>query len=64
MQFFNLFQAVWCSLADVSGLEDVWSDEACKELRELVESKLVTVVAKSMNIFFCMFRLHTFFYIT
>lgn len=36
-------------MADVSSLEDVWSDEACKELKELVENKLVTVVAKSKN---------------
>lgn len=48
-EFFALPEmAVWCSLADVSSLEDVWSDQACKELKELVENKLVTVVAKKL----------------
>lgn len=44
------FQAIWCSLADVNCLEDVWSDQVCKELKDLVENKLVTVVAKSENL--------------
>lgn len=34
----------------MSGLDNVWSDQACKELKELVENKLVTVVAKSKNL--------------
>ncbi|XP_056611045.1 RING finger protein 17 isoform X1 [Triplophysa dalaica] len=48
-EFFALPEmGVRCTLADVSSLEDVWSDEACKELKGLVENKLVTVVAKKL----------------
>ncbi|XP_055070435.2 RING finger protein 17 isoform X1 [Misgurnus anguillicaudatus] len=48
-EFFILPEmAVWCRLSDVVSLEEVWSDKACEVLKELVENKLVTVVAKKL----------------
>ncbi|ROI57083.1 RING finger protein 17 [Anabarilius grahami] len=49
-EFFALPEmALWCSLSDVVSLQEMWSDEACDMFKELVEHKLVTVVAKKSD---------------
>ncbi|XP_048049667.1 RING finger protein 17 isoform X3 [Megalobrama amblycephala] len=49
-EFFALPEmALWCSLNDVVSLQEMWSDEACDMFKELVEHKLVTVVAKKSD---------------
>uniref|UniRef100_A0A8C1DMD7 Ring finger protein 17 n=1 Tax=Cyprinus carpio carpio TaxID=630221 RepID=A0A8C1DMD7_CYPCA len=46
-EFFALPEmALWCSLNDVVSPQEAWSDEACVMFKELVERKLITVVAK------------------
>ncbi|XP_077073070.1 RING finger protein 17 isoform X4 [Siphateles boraxobius] len=49
-EFFALPEmALWCSLNDVVSLQKTWSDEACDMFKELVEHKLITVMAKQSN---------------
>ncbi|RXN29007.1 RING finger 17 [Labeo rohita] len=48
-EFFALPEmALWCSLNDVVSPQETWSDEACTAFKELVERKLITVVAKKL----------------
>ncbi|XP_016093416.1 RING finger protein 17 isoform X2 [Sinocyclocheilus grahami] len=48
-EFFALPEmALWCSLNDVVSPQEKWSDEACVVFKELVEHKLITVVAKKL----------------
>ncbi|KTF93026.1 hypothetical protein cypCar_00029060 [Cyprinus carpio] len=48
-EFFALPEmALWCSLNDVVSPQETWSDEACVVFKELVEHKLITVVAKKL----------------
>ncbi|XP_067300010.1 RING finger protein 17 isoform X2 [Pseudorasbora parva] len=50
-EFFALPEmALWCRLNDVVSLQKTWSDEACDMFKELVERKLITVVAKKSNV--------------
>ncbi|XP_021334643.1 RING finger protein 17 isoform X1 [Danio rerio] len=46
-EFFVLPEmALWCNLNDVISSQETWANEACESFKELVEGKLMTVVAK------------------
>ncbi|XP_052004314.1 RING finger protein 17 [Xyrauchen texanus] len=48
-EFFALPEmAVWCTLSDVDGLKEMWSNEACEVFKELTEQKFVTVLAQKL----------------